>query len=83
MKYIVIVCIIIVTLFSIFICGYLYGKQASETKIVYKMVDATSNIKNETERLKNEINNLREKLKNAKNEECDFILNYPVRDKCL
>lgn len=68
---------------TVFYMGFKYGKLTYTSKNAEKTIDAQEKRIDNTEELKNYIKQLEEKMRIKKNEECTFILNYPVRDKCL
>lgn len=69
--------------FVIFFYGFKLGRIVEQKHNNDKIVSATSNTKEETQRIKKEVEELRKKLKEKKIEECSFILNYNVKSKCL
>lgn len=72
-----------VILIGVFAYGFKVGKMTTESKQKDKVVQTTIKIKDDTEKLKKELQDTKQKLKEAKKyEECNYILNYPVR-KCL
>lgn len=62
--------------------GYRAGKMAAESKMKDSIVENTIKTKYDTEKLKKELQELKKKIREAKNEDCEYILNYPV-NKCL
>lgn len=83
MKYVFSILITIVMAFIIFMYGFKVGKLTAEKDNVDKVIDATVNVKDDTIGLKKEISDLKKKLKEVKNEECAYVLSYPVRSRCL
>lgn len=69
--------------FIIFMYGFKVGKLTAEKDNTDKVVKATVNVKDDTEGLKKEIDDLKKKLREVKNEECAYVLSYPVRSRCL
>ena len=74
--------IYILIMIGIFAYGFKVGKMTAENEQKDKIAEHTTKTKQETEELKKQLSELREKLKERKNEECDFILSYPVAE-CL
>lgn len=83
MKYIYSAGISLLLAFIIFMYGFKVGKITAEKENSDKVIKATSNIKDDTVELKKELYELKKKLKEVKNEECAYILSYPVRSRCL
>lgn len=72
-----------IVLIGVFAYGFKVGKMTAESKQKDKVVQTTIKTKDDTEKLKKELETTKQKLKEAKKyEECNYILNYPVR-KCL
>lgn len=63
--------------------GVKVGKSIVEKKNAENVINATSDVKDDTVALKKELSELKKKLKEVKNEECVYILSYPVRSRCL
>ncbi len=83
MNYIISIIVSLFIAFMIFIYGFKIGKMTVEKINNDKVVEVTSKSKEETQKLKNEVSELRNKLREKKNEECTFILSYPVKQRCL
>lgn len=83
MKYVFSIVMSILIAFIIFMYGFKVGKLTAEKENSDKVIDATSTVKDDTEELKKEISDLKKKLKEIKNEECAYVLSYPVRSRCL
>lgn len=83
MKYICSMGISLLLAFIIFMYGFKVGKLTAEKDNTDKVVKATVNVKDDTEGLKKEIDELKKKLREVKNEECAYVLSYPVRSRCL
>lgn len=83
MKYIISIGLTLFISFLIFIYGFRVGKMTVEKLNNDKVVYATANIKDDTVELKKELLDLRKKLREVKNEECNYILSYPVKSRCL
>ena len=76
------VLISILIMVGVFAYGFKVGKMTAENEHKDKIVEHTTKTKQETEELKKQLSELKEKLKERKNEECDFVLSYPVAE-CL
>lgn len=80
MKYVI--CIVVGVLMSvaIFIYGVKVGKSIIEKKNADNVINATSDVKDDTVALKKELLTLKAKL--DKTGECEYILKYPVK-RCI
>ena len=83
MKYVFSIAISLLIAFIIFMCGFKVGKITAEKENSDKVTNATSTVKNDTEELKKDISTLKKKIKEVKDEECAYVLSYPVRSRCL
>ena len=80
MKYVI--CIVVGVLMSvaIFIYGVKVGKSIVEKKNAENVINATSDVKDDTVALKKELLTLKAKL--DRTGECEYILKYPVK-RCI
>lgn len=80
MKYVI--CIVVGVLMSvaIFIYGVKVGKSIIEKKNADNVINATSDVKDDTVALKKELLTLKAKL--DRTGECEYILKYPVK-RCI
>lgn len=80
MKYVI--CIVVGVLMSvaIFIYGVKVGKSIIEKKNAENVINATSDVKDDTVALKKELLTLKAKL--DRTGECEYILKYPVK-RCI
>lgn len=80
MKYVI--CIVVGVLMSvaIFIYGVKVGKSIIEKKNADNVINATSDVKDDTVALKKELLTLKAKL--DKTGECEYILKYPIK-RCI
>lgn len=83
MKYVFSMGVSLVIAFIIFMYGFKVGKITAEKENSDKVINATSTVKDDTEELKKELSTLKKKLKEVKDEECAYVLSYPVRSRCL
>lgn len=80
MKYIICIVIGIIMSVAIFIYGVKVGKSIVEKKNDEDVINATSDVKDDTVALKKELLTLKAKL--DRTGECEYILKYPVK-RCI
>lgn len=80
MKYIMLIILGLILSGVIFIYGVKVGKSIVEKKNAENVINATSDVKDDTVALKKELLTLKAKL--DRTGECEYILKYPVK-RCI
>ena len=80
MKYVICVVVGVLMSVAIFIYGVKVGKSIIEKKNADNVINATSDVKDDTVALKKELLTLKAKL--DRTGECEYILKYPVK-RCI